>query len=95
MNKSFFLTIALVLVQVTRLMATTSADSVNVAPFGKIYMYNPKSTVSNVVIMISGDAGWRSGVVSFAEEFSNMNNLVIGVDILRYFKDLRQRPDGL
>jgi type IV secretory pathway VirJ component len=43
--------------------------------------------------MISGDGGWSSGVLSFAETFSEMNSLVIGVDILRYFKDLRQRTD--
>jgi type IV secretory pathway VirJ component len=43
--------------------------------------------------MISGDGGWKSGVVSFAKTFSEMDNLVIGVDILRYYKDLRQRTD--
>jgi type IV secretory pathway VirJ component len=93
MNKFFFFTITLVSVQVTRLMATASADSVNVAPFGKVYIYNPRNTPENVVIMISGDGGWKSGVVSFAEEFSKLHSIVIGVDILRYFKDLRQREE--
>jgi type IV secretory pathway VirJ component len=93
MNKFSLLTTLVVSLHFCRLLAASSADSLTVAPFGKVYIYNPKSTVANVVIMISGDGGWKSGVVSFAEEFSKMNNIVIGVDILRYFKDLRLRTD--
>jgi type IV secretory pathway VirJ component len=91
MKKTFIATIALAAFQISGSLAVPSADSVTVTPFGKVYIYTPKSTPSNVVIMISGDAGWKYGVVSFAEEFSRMNNLVIGVDIGRYFKELRQR----
>ena len=93
MNKFFPLTVAILFFQIAKSFAGSEADSANVAPFGKVYVYNPKSTSPNVIIMVSGDAGWKSGVVSFAEEFSKMNNMVIGVDILRYFKELRQRPD--
>ena len=58
------------------------------------YLFISRKTVPrNVVIMISGDGGWKFGVVGFAETFSKMNTLVIGVDILRYFKDLRQRTE--
>jgi type IV secretory pathway VirJ component len=73
--------------------AVSYTDSLTVAPFGKVFVYKKSDTPSNVIIMISGDGGWKSGVVGFAEKFSDMNNLVVGVDILRYFKDLRQRPD--
>lgn len=93
MNKSLFLVVLLSLIQITESIAGSLPDSVTVAPFGRVYVYNPVSTSTNVVIMISGDGGWKSGVVAFAQEFSKMNNLVIGVDILRYFKDLRQRTD--
>ena len=93
MNKFFLLAISLLLFQVAESSAAHTVDSVNVSPFGRVYVYNPESTPSNVVILISGDGGWKSGVVSFAEEFSKMNSIVIGVDILRYFKDLRQRTE--
>ena len=43
--------------------------------------------------MISGDGGWKSGVIAFSQTFSEMNSLVIGVDILQYFKNLRLRTD--
>jgi type IV secretory pathway VirJ component len=68
-------------------------DSLNVPVFGKVYIYNRTTTPQNVILMISGDEGWKAGVVSFSETFSVMNSLVIGVDILRYFKELRLRTD--
>jgi type IV secretory pathway VirJ component len=93
MNKFFLSAISVLLFQVAVISAADTVDSVNVAPFGRVYVYNPNNNSSNVVILISGDGGWKSGVVSFAEEFSKMNSTVIGVDILRYFKDLRQRTE--
>ncbi|TAL65162.1 MAG: hypothetical protein EPN88_09945 [Bacteroidetes bacterium] len=74
--------------------AVSSRDSINVAPFGKIFIYKQTATPGNVIIMISGDGGWKLGVVGFAETFSEINALVIGVDILRYYKELRQRTDS-
>ncbi len=93
MNKLIFSTFVLILSLVPELQAVTLRDSVNLAPFGKVYVYRPQSSPKNVAVMISGDAGWKSGVTDFAKEFSEMNTLVIGVDILRYFKELRTRKD--
>jgi len=73
--------------------AVISRDSLNVPLFGKIYIYNRTTTPQNVILMISGDGGWKSGVIGFSQTFSDMNTLVIGIDILEYFKDLRQRKD--
>jgi type IV secretory pathway VirJ component len=70
------------------------SDSLRVPVFGKVYIYNSSNASQNVIIMISGDAGWKSGVLGFAQTFSEMNSLVIGVDILQYFKVLRQRTDS-
>lgn len=70
-----------------------SNDSLNVPVFGKVYIYNRATTPRNVILMISGDAGWKSGVIGFSQAFSEMDALVIGVDILQYFRDLRQRTD--
>jgi type IV secretory pathway VirJ component len=73
--------------------AVVSRDSLNVPLFGKVYIYNRTTTPQNVILMISGDGGWKSGVIGFSQTFSQMNTLVIGVDILQYYKDLRQRTD--
>jgi type IV secretory pathway VirJ component len=93
MKNIFFLSTILFSLHFSAVIAVSPTDSLTVVPFGKVYIYNPVNTVANVVIMISGDAGWKSGVVSFAGEFSKLNNMVIGVDILHYFKELRQRSD--
>ena len=66
-------------------------DSVIVHPFGKVFIYSPESrTGNNLIIMISGDGGWKSGVPEFAREFARSGALVAGVDILRYYNHLKQ-----
>jgi type IV secretory pathway VirJ component len=94
MKKITLLTIvfAIILISVSR--AGSTPDTLSVAMFGKVYIYKQSDTPRNVVILISGDGGWKFGVVGFAETFSDKNNLVIGVDILKYYKDLRQRTDS-
>jgi type IV secretory pathway VirJ component len=91
MRKLFLFLIVFTFTFFSKCRAISSADSANVAPFGKVYVYKQTDTPRNVVILISGDGGWKFGVVDFAETFSKMDNLVIGIDILRYYKDLRQR----
>jgi type IV secretory pathway VirJ component len=88
------LTIVFTFILIYESRAASPADSVNVASFGKVYIYKQTNTPQNIVIMISGDGGWKFGVIGFAEAFSEMNTLVIGVDILRYYKNLRQRTDS-
>jgi type IV secretory pathway VirJ component len=93
MKKSIIFAILFTLVWRSESQAAVTRDSLNVPIFGKVYIYNRTTTPQNVIIMISGDGGWKFGVVGFSETFSDMNTLVIGVDILRYFKNLRQRTD--
>jgi type IV secretory pathway VirJ component len=92
-KKETIFTIVLALILISKSSIVSASDSLNIAPFGKVFIYKKAATPRNVIIMISGDAGWRFGVVGFSETFSEMNALVIGVDIRRYFKDLRQRND--
>ncbi len=92
---SFFISVLFLLFSSIRSSAIVAGpvDSLKVPTFGLVYIYNQTITPENVIIMISGDAGWRSGVIGFSRSFSEMNSLVIGVDILRYFKDLRLRTE--
>jgi type IV secretory pathway VirJ component len=68
-------------------------DSSIVAPFGKVFIYKHSDLPQNIIIMISGDAGWKFGVVDFAKSFVEKNNIVVGVDILTYYKQLRSRKE--
>jgi type IV secretory pathway VirJ component len=91
MCKSYLFIITAVLIICYQSVAATTEDSLTVSPFGKVFIYKSVNLPDNVVIMISGDGGWKSGVIGFARKFSEMNSLVIGVDIRRYFKELRLR----
>jgi len=94
-SSTFLSLIAIMLLAIqSSAIAVSPNDSLKVPVFGKVYIYNRTNTVQNVVIMISGDGGWKSGVTGFSQTFSEMNSLVIGVDILQYFKELRQRTDS-
>jgi type IV secretory pathway VirJ component len=69
------------------------SDSLNVARFGKVFIYKQSGLPRNIAIMISGDAGWKYGVLEFAKSFAEKNIVVIGVDILRYYRELRSRKN--
>lgn len=67
-------------------------DSATFSPFGKVFLYSLSGDKpANLIIMISGDGGWKSGVPEFAKEFARNGSVVAGVDILRYYRQLRQR----
>jgi type IV secretory pathway VirJ component len=91
MKKTVFLSLFFLSVITGEVRAVSLSDSLSIAPFGRVFVYKQTSVPDNIIIMISGDAGWKYGVVDFAKTFSEMNSLVIGVDIIRYFKDLRNR----
>jgi type IV secretory pathway VirJ component len=93
MKKTSLISILFALVLIIESGAATPSDSVSIAPFGKVFIYKHTNTPENVVIMISGDGGWNLGVTGFSQTFSEMNCLVIGVDVQRYFKELRQRTE--
>lgn len=91
MKKTFFTLLVIISVLIPVSGQKILSDSLIVAPFGKVYIYKQCPDPQNVIIMISGDAGWRYGVPEFARVFSGMKTLVIGVDILRYYRSLRAR----
>jgi type IV secretory pathway VirJ component len=93
MKKILLFTIVLLSAFEFKAGADNPTDSLNVGPFGKVFIYMKTPVPANVAIMISGDGGWRYGVKGFASSFSEMNTLVIGVDILRYYKELKHRND--
>lgn len=70
---------------------TGETDTISVSVFGKVYLYRDvQRPTEHLIIMISGDGGWKYGVVGFAKEFVKTNSIVAGIDILKYYKNLRQ-----
>jgi type IV secretory pathway VirJ component len=89
LKKLIFTLILSVLILKTTKSQSVTRDSLSVARFGKVYVYKQSVVPGNIVIMISGDAGWKYGVIEFAKSFAEKNTVVVGVDILRYYKELR------
>ncbi len=82
-----FISIFLIDFQTSR--AEIKTDSVNYGKFGRVMLYEPEGTPDQVVLFISGDAGWKSGVVDMAKRLAGQGALVLGIDILHYLKMLR------
>ncbi|MFB9109991.1 AcvB/VirJ family lysyl-phosphatidylglycerol hydrolase [Flavobacterium gyeonganense] len=88
MNKIIAL-ILLIAVFSTSTFASES-DTIKVGAFGKITIYRPKITPNAVVLFVSGDGGWNSGVVEMAKNIVNQGALVAGIDIQHYFKEIKK-----
>src|SRR5262245_38967715 len=91
------LTCVLVLAVLLARAVPASADSestLTLAPFGELAIYRPAGDVEGVVLFVSGDGGWRRGVVDMAHELAAMHALVIGIDIRRYLDNLAAPQSG-
>jgi type IV secretory pathway VirJ component len=87
MKIKVFLSIVLLIFQ-TQVKAIVESDSLKVPSFGKVYIFNRSKTPEIVIIMISGEADWKSKSQNFSE-----NSLVVGVDLKQYYKTLKERTD--
>jgi type IV secretory pathway VirJ component len=67
-----------------------STDSVSFGAFGKIYIYKPTGDPTSVVLFVSGDGGWNSGVVDMAKNIMAQGALVAGIDIQKFYGKLRK-----
>jgi type IV secretory pathway VirJ component len=54
-------------------------------PFGQLTLYNPEGH-GPLVLFVSGDGGWKLGVVDMARELVPTGAVVVGIDITHYIK---------
>lgn len=66
-------------------------DKVNYGPFGNLTIYKPTTTPKSFVLFISGDGGWNQGVVDMAKNIVNQGAMVVGVNILTYYKNIKKQ----
>ncbi|MGE5428481.1 MAG: AcvB/VirJ family lysyl-phosphatidylglycerol hydrolase [Methylococcaceae bacterium] len=67
---------------------SSSVDTLRYGLFGKIVIYQPAATPSALVLFVSGDGGWNSGVVQMAGNLVVQGAMVAGINIKTYFKAL-------
>lgn len=59
-------------------------DSLKYGLFGKIMVYHPAKTPNSVVLFVSGDGGWKNGVINMAKDIAGQGALVLGIDAKTY-----------
>ncbi|WP_158799506.1 AcvB/VirJ family lysyl-phosphatidylglycerol hydrolase [Pedobacter sp. L105] len=59
-------------------------DSLTYGIFGKVIVYHPVKTPTSVVLFVSGDGGWKDGVINMAKDIANQGALVLGIDAKTY-----------
>ncbi|WDF61721.1 virulence factor [Flavobacterium sp. KACC 22758] len=88
MNKKIILILSIFICS-TAVFASVQ-DTIRVGAFGKVTLYKPKTAPNAVVLFISGDGGWNSGVVEMAKNIVDQGALVAGIDIQHYFKAIKK-----
>jgi type IV secretory pathway VirJ component len=61
-------------------------ETFHLEPFGTLTVYHLTPRPAHVVLFVSGDGGWKLGVVDMARELASMDAMVVGVDITHYIK---------
>ena len=64
--------------------SSTEIDSIYHQKFGKIVVYHPVGTPNSLAMFVSGDGGWRHGVLNMAKHIANQGALVLGIDAKHY-----------
>ncbi|MDO7742130.1 MAG: virulence factor [Pedobacter sp.] len=82
MKKLFFVIITLVVFSNPAFSVTV--DSLTYGIFGKVILYHPVKTPASVVLFVSGDGGWKNGVINMARDIANQGALVLGIDAKTY-----------
>lgn len=88
MKKTILLLVS-IFVFITNAIAAVT-DTLTVGAFGKVTIYKPKTSPNAVVLFISGDGGWNSGVVDMAKNIVAQGALVAGIDIQHYYKQIKK-----
>jgi type IV secretory pathway VirJ component len=67
-------------------------DSLAVPGLGSVALYAPAGNPTEVVLFVSGDGGWKLGVIPMAERLREKGALVAGIDIRGLLRSLEARP---
>lgn len=75
------------------LVAATPTDtsSITDSKFGKIMIYKPKGPPTSVALFVSGDGGWKGGVIDMANTLVAKGAMVLGIDARHYAYTLSKK----
>lgn len=67
---------------------TVKEETLRFSRFGTVHVYRDAPHPSHVVLFVSGDGGWKLGVVDMAQALAAQDALVVGVDLPHYMQQL-------
>ena len=76
----------------TSVRAASAAQTLTVPAFGTVTIYQPDTSPQQVVLFLSGDGGWKRGVIGMAERLRRAGALVVGIDIRTFVRSLESSP---
>jgi type IV secretory pathway VirJ component len=68
--------------------AAAAPESFSYGRFGQVSIYRSGGEVRDVVLFLSGDGGWNSGVITMAQRLAGQRAIVAGIDIRHYLAQL-------
>ncbi len=72
---------------------TSTQEAAQFGRFGTVAIYRSSPHPRSVVLFVSGDGGWNSGVVDMARRLEDLDAFVVGIDINRYLKAVAAEND--
>ncbi|MBI3776749.1 MAG: virulence factor, partial [Gammaproteobacteria bacterium] len=67
---------------------TGGSEALEFGAFGSVRIYRNAPQPKHVVLFVSGDGGWNLGVVDMARALTELDAIVVGIDITHYLKVL-------
>src|SRR5262245_8240681 len=62
-------------------LAIAAPTTLDVPTFGRVTVYQPSGAPAQVVLFVSGDAGWTDETAGMAEQLQRLGALVVGIDL--------------
>jgi type IV secretory pathway VirJ component len=63
-------------------------EKISFGRFGEVTVYRQIQAPEHVVLFVSGDGGWNSGVIDMAQSLVALDSVVIGIDIVHYLREI-------
>jgi len=74
--------------------ARAGADVFNYDRFGAVNLYPSRGRVRDVVLLVSGEAGWDAAAITMAERLATKGAIVAGIDLKHYREQVESAAES-
>lgn len=80
------LVLASALLAAVSVARASGETAIEFGDFGSVTVFRPAGVPKSVTLFVSGDGGFKQGVVDMARNLAALDSLVVGIDLPRYLK---------